>query len=181
MDYLTNYSLKYAELEDDSVTSNRKFVHENTSEPSSKIQSPMMFSRQSSLDSLPTLSVSTNGHSVASYCSYYISSSISPSDIPDSPSELMPQQSDIMELKSPHQESNYVSPLDDDECDKDLLEHCLNLGIKAMIRPGNDDHHRSVNFREHLLEDDGSEIDSKLLDECWRNGIKSFNRRKLSS
>lgn len=172
MDHLINFSLKYTEIEDetffsdsynDDAIENGKLTHESTPENSIVILSPMMFSRQSSLDSVST--PSSDGLSVQSDYSYYISSSVSPSDIPDSPSEIMPQlsrRSDNDKLnRSPESESEDCSTINGDEDDNNLLESCLQLGIYAM---NHNNPHQSYECRDGS----GSEtIDNEnLKEEC---------------
>lgn len=193
MDYLTNFSLKYTEIEDeaffcdsyndDDDTQIGKY-HYFTPDNSITILSPLMFSRQSSLDSLST--PSSNDYSIQSDYSYYISSNVSPSDIPDSPSEMMPKlsrPSDNNRSKRPiEMESKNHSSIndDDDEVDKNLLESCLQMGIYSMHH---NNHHQTVECSEYssLSEDgDGDMIESEhLLEKCWRNGIKAFTIKKL--
>lgn len=186
MDHLTNFSLIYTEFEDetfysdsysDDVINNGKLACEITPENSFTILSPMMFSRQSSLDSMPT--PSWDGCSVQSDYSCYISSSVSPSDIPDSPSEMMPQPSQV---ESERIKDN-SSPVDDDERDNNLLKSCLQLGIYSMHHPDNNDNRQSVESREDtiLSEDEGSDSldnEKKLLEKCWQNGIEAVKIRK---
>lgn len=156
MDYPTNFSLKYTEFEDeklyynscsDNGITNGTFSGETTPKHSF-ISSPMMFSRQSPLESLSTPSSGSDRESVESDYSYYISTCVSPSDIPDSPSEMIPQSK--------------LECIGDDEHDDNLLESCLQLGIYAILHPNKIDDPQSVDCREHLfLVDEGSELINK--------------------
>lgn len=182
MDVLTNFSLKYTEIEDetvlcgafrDDVIDYGNYYGEITPEncTPSEIITPMMFSRQSSLDSISTSS--WDMYSVQSDYSHYISSRASPSDIPDSPSELMQQKSRLITEDRGSSE---------DEDDKDLLENCLQLGIYAML-PAHNNHQRlSMRSREYCIasENECSELidnDMNLLEECLWNGINALKIR----
>ncbi len=174
MDCLTNFSLKYAEIEDDP-----NFDDNFDNEISLTISSPIMFSRQSSIDSLST--PSGDGYSVQSDYSYYISSRVSPSDIPDSPSEMMPtlfRRTQLNQRKTPSQvesasDKDDGSLIDDDEHDNNLLEICLELGIQAILHPEKNNHLLSEECRDFsLLSVEDQRIDSidkedNLLEKCY--------------
>lgn len=185
MDCLTNFSLKYTEFEDetfycdsysDDFIKNGKFDCESTSDNSFTSLSPMTFSRRLSLDTLST-PTSCDGNSVQSDYSCYISSSVSSSDIPDSPSEMMrPSQ------QKPDCINGDGSPVDDDdEHDDILLESCLQLGIDSMHHP--DDHRQSAECRvDSVLTEnqygDSMDNENNLLAKCWQNGVEAFRIRK---
>lgn len=184
MDNLTNFSLKYTEIEDETffcdtyrndvmeyVNRTGEITPENC--PSSGFLTPMMFSRQSSLDSFST--TSWDEYSVQSDYSHQISSRVSPSDIPDSPSEAMPQSSYAFNAENDGSSSN------EDDTDKNLLDSCLQLGISAMLRSNTNRNGQIVKYTDSFIlsEDecpDWIEKDKNLLEKCWWNGINAFQR-----
>ncbi|KAG4076691.1 hypothetical protein HA402_001978 [Bradysia odoriphaga] len=179
MDYLTNFSLKYAEIEEEIVSSepsSQDFIEAGridneitTPDESYTIVSPLMFSRQSSLDSLST--PSSDGNSVQSDYSCYSTSSISPSDIPNSPSEM--EESEINETDG--------RVMSDDDGDSILLERCLWSGIHAVQRSDRTDYNKAMACGELSpvsVYSDSIDNENKLLEGCWRPDIKSFLVRK---
>ncbi|KAJ6641074.1 hypothetical protein Bhyg_06008 [Pseudolycoriella hygida] len=175
-----NFSLKYAETEDktffcDSYSAdlikNGRFDGDIASENASSILSPMMFSRHTSMDSITT--ISSASLTVQSDYSCYISSNVSPSDIPDSPSDVMPEFS----------RSSYFDHRQTMECERcveddeqKLLENCLRLGMNAMLHPNYQ--HESVTTSQEDTSNDFVDNENDLLDECWRNGVKTFIRNQ---
>lgn len=180
MDMLTNFSLKHTEIEDetllwdayrDEIFDYGNYYGEITP-ASSAILTPMMFSRHSSLDSISTTGWD-DWYSVQSDYSHYISSNASPSDIPDSPSEEMPQ-------KSVHLIKDESSSEDED--DKELLENCLQLGIYAMHPADKNYHQLLMKCKEYFIvsEKECSELldkDVNLIEDYCLNGINAIKIR----
>lgn len=189
MDYLINFSSRYAEIEEESsnpssqdfIAAENVYDEHPTPNKSYTIVSPLMFSRQTSLDSLST--PSRQAFSVQSDYSYP-SSSISPSDIPDSPSEMNVENSTFQsELEINKPDDGFAVSDDDDEHDNSLLEKCLRTGIHAMQHSDSDRnnlHHSVACGNRSPLSVCSDSIDSEkiLLEGCWRYGVKSFVVRK---
>ncbi|KAI1287566.1 hypothetical protein HDE_10044 [Halotydeus destructor] len=162
------------------------------------LETPLMFSRTSSPDSLSSVDIKmTNGMpntddvgSVISEFSRITSLAVSPSDLPDSPGQTVPSTPDRTVPSTPVIFNSYSTPCqspevnerrgefpeDDDEDDDDeILKRCISQGMSSSSDHGRENIYEASSSGDEVEDDE----DDALIQHCIAMGMPA-NRNEAS-